>query len=78
MTVAVLPTAGGQDVPAYRFQVRLELLTHVFRPSLSVRPFRAHHAPKRACPGLRASDRRGTARDEPRHRPGRHVKEAES
>ena len=55
---AVLLTAGGQDVLARVFGVRLEVLTYTFRTALFVMPFVAYHATKRACLGLQAADRR--------------------
>ncbi|MFE4054068.1 cytochrome bc complex cytochrome b subunit [Streptomyces sp. YIM B13518] len=55
---AVLLMAGGQDVFAYVFKVRLEVLTYGFRTALFVVPLVVYHATKRACLGLQAADRR--------------------
>ncbi|MFB9351949.1 cytochrome bc complex cytochrome b subunit [Streptomyces heliomycini] len=55
---AVLLMAGGQDVFAYVFKVRLEMLTYGFRTALFVVPLVVYHATKRACLGLQAADRR--------------------
>ncbi|MGV9255387.1 cytochrome bc1 complex cytochrome b subunit [Streptomyces sp. NPDC003697] len=55
---AVLLMAGGQDVMAYVFGVRLEVLTYSFRTALFVVPLVAYHATKRACLRLQAADRR--------------------
>ncbi|WP_436840989.1 cytochrome bc1 complex cytochrome b subunit [Streptomyces bobili] len=54
---AVLLMAGGQDVFAYVFKVRLEVLTYSFRTALFVVPLVTYHATKRACLGLQAADR---------------------
>ncbi|GEC05347.1 menaquinol-cytochrome c reductase cytochrome b subunit [Streptomyces spinoverrucosus] len=54
---AVLLMAGGQDVIAFVFGIRLEWVTYTLRTALLVLPFLAYHATKRACLGLQAADR---------------------
>ncbi|MFI1831966.1 ubiquinol-cytochrome c reductase cytochrome subunit B [Streptomyces olivaceoviridis] len=54
----VLLLAGGQDVPAYRFSLDVELPARMFRTALFVLPFVTYHITKRACLGLQAADRR--------------------
>ncbi|MFG2681147.1 cytochrome bc complex cytochrome b subunit [Streptomyces sp. NPDC048392] len=54
----VLLLAGGQDVIALVFHVRLELVTYTCRVALFLGPFLAYHLTKRACLGLQAADRR--------------------
>ncbi|WP_268221808.1 cytochrome bc1 complex cytochrome b subunit [Streptomyces sp. EMB24] len=55
---AVLLMAGGQDVIAFVFKIRLEVLTYSFRVALFLAPLVVYHATKRACLGLQAADRR--------------------